>query len=520
MSLEIVRRVRGNVHGTIDLSELENVVIDHEIFQRLRRISQTAFLSYVFPGATHSRFEHSLGVLHLSGIAWNKLTINQRRLAETVGKNPAFAEIEKKSKNINGVLSPTFSNSNQIFESDYNLQVIRLAALLHDVGHPPFSHSGERFLPTLVEVLKANESKIPSYLKSYFEKKIEINPKEHARHEIFSILLIDKILRETYRDNPSLKLEVDPQDVVSVICPDISPSSNSPLNSLGIYKLLNELIAGEVDIDRMDYLLRDSRECGVVYGVFDVGRILDGLCIYLDPQDKSLHLAISHSSLPAFEDYLRARQSMYQQVYFHKTAASAEAMIQSIVSRLSKWTLPADIDTYVSYDEYNIGHALAAAAENKIQDVYEKKDFDQTLKNLLFRRVLWKLVYELTDESEIAENEAELKIKKICNHLTKNKIIFEVVKSSTYLTRFRPRSSTEERSRNYLRLIKKDSRKIPVVSPIEDHSTMIRTVTKRRFFVHRIYVESGKNEAGICHVDYSAHLIATLDFFPKKSKLP
>ncbi len=86
-------------------------------------------------------------------------------------------------------------------------------------------------------------------------------------------------------------MEVDPQDVISVICPEIAPSETSPLKSLGIYRLLNELISGEIDIDRMDYLLRDSRECGVVYGVFDAGRILDGLSAYLDPEDKIFALS-------------------------------------------------------------------------------------------------------------------------------------------------------------------------------------------------------------------------------------
>ena len=79
MALEIVRRVRGNLHGSIDVSTLEDKVIAHPIFQRLRRIKQTAFLSFVFPGASHTRFEHSLGTMHLAGKAWMKIWENQKR---------------------------------------------------------------------------------------------------------------------------------------------------------------------------------------------------------------------------------------------------------------------------------------------------------------------------------------------------------------------------------------------------------------------------------------------------------
>jgi len=77
MGLEIVRRIRGNINSSIDVTALEDAVIAHPYVQRLRRIKQLAFLHYVFPGATHSRFEHSLGVMQLAGLAWDKLKTNQ-----------------------------------------------------------------------------------------------------------------------------------------------------------------------------------------------------------------------------------------------------------------------------------------------------------------------------------------------------------------------------------------------------------------------------------------------------------
>ena len=96
MSLEIVRRIRDNTHGTIDISALEDAVLNHEYVQRLRRIRQLAFLYLVFPGASHSRFEHSLGVMNMAGTAWAKLEANQRRLADSLQKYDDFAGLENR----------------------------------------------------------------------------------------------------------------------------------------------------------------------------------------------------------------------------------------------------------------------------------------------------------------------------------------------------------------------------------------------------------------------------------------
>src|SRR6476619_7443933 len=99
MELEIVRRIRGNVHGTVDVTALEDRIIDHPVVQRLRRIKQLAFLSFVFPGATHSRFEHSLGVMQMAGLTWTKMRANQKRLVATCARYRDFAAVEKQGVN-------------------------------------------------------------------------------------------------------------------------------------------------------------------------------------------------------------------------------------------------------------------------------------------------------------------------------------------------------------------------------------------------------------------------------------
>ena len=110
MKLNIIRRIRDNVHGSVDLSDLEDAVIAHPIFQRLRRVKQTAFLGLVFPGASHTRFEHSLGVMHQAGRAWAKLKDNQFRIYDDTLNFGEFAKYEKMGLNTEsyGVLTPAF----------------------------------------------------------------------------------------------------------------------------------------------------------------------------------------------------------------------------------------------------------------------------------------------------------------------------------------------------------------------------------------------------------------------------
>jgi HD superfamily phosphohydrolase len=499
MTLEIVRRIRGNLHGSIDVSALEDLVIDHPLFQRLRRVHQTAFLSYVFPGATHSRFEHSLGVMHLAGVAWQKLEANQHRLKVSTRKYENFKdrEIKESLHENHGMLAPTFDLMGEVFSSSYILQALRLAALLHDVGHPPFSHSGERFLPSLESVL-AESKDLPGYLNQFLNQLqdswIECgrDPKTEAvSHEIFTVILVDRLLEDVYSKNKNIKTRIEMQDVVSIIMPEIPPVDGSPLLAMKVHHACHEIVSGEIDVDRMDYLQRDSRECGVVYGIFDADRILDSLSLYQDPISSNLHLAIQYTGLAAFEDYLRARQSMYLQLYFHKTSVAAEAMLQNIFSKMNNWRLPVDVDEYTSIDEYNILVVLKEALVERVKDEEVRVSVLGEIDDLLVKRQLWKRVFEITGSSdEIRHNEttekAKLAIKKLGYH-------FEQVSSASSLTKFRPRAKNQE-SKNYLRLIKKDSKQFLRVFPIEDFSELISN--QNSVHITRLYVKNKTNKDG------------------------
>lgn len=494
-SLDYVRRIRGNVHGSIGISRLEDLVISHPTLQRLRRIKQLAFLSYVFPGATHTRFEHSLGVMHLAGDTWQKMLANQLRLYRGCEKYDKFAQREKNTNRnmVHGLLAPTFDVLADVFSSGYTLQALRLAALMHDLGHPPFSHSGERFLPSWKAVRDSLEDQggfIFDYLDSRCNalKEKGVDPKLIAvRHEVFTLLLVEKVFKEVYASGEDAgEHAVTARDVISIICPDIEPSESSILWNNGVYKLCHELISGELDLDRMDYLLRDSKECGVVYGIFDDKRIQDSLTIYHDPKDSSLHLAITMSGLAAFEDYLRARHSMYLQVYFHKTSVAAESMIQSLASYLHEWKLPVNLQEYIKYDEYSIGPRLLSEAESRL-NAKDFADFSRILNDLLWNRRLWKRVYEVSTRS--GQSDLHNVLEHAAKIIKEEGGLYEIVSTSNSLTTFRPREENET-SKNYLRLIKKDEFQFPRVVPIEDQSNIVDNNDFVR--ISRIYVDDPK----------------------------
>ena len=154
----------------------------------------------------------------------------------------------------------------------------------------------------------------------------------------------------------------------------------------------------------MDYLLRDARQCGVSYGVFDADRILDTLSFYYSEQDDSYHLALRFSGLAAFEDYLRARQSMYYQVYFHKTAVACEAMLRYVSNFIGEWNLPSNVYKYVEHDDSNIYLTL----KEQIKEDPQRELLLRTLKGILENelcgreymnflhclvRIIWKIIY-------------------------------------------------------------------------------------------------------------------------------
>ncbi len=250
-------RIRCPVHGFIRFSENERKLIDHWIFRRLRHIRQLALTDMVYPGATHTRFEHSLGVMELAGRAFDHLAAtrgdllegNLKKVAELGGAPLAIAR-----------------------------QVVRLAGLLHDVGHACFSHAAE----TVIHEGSGHESFTYELVEEKEFLGIELDKAYFAG---FSGLL-GKVLRGGAVMPPQLKV-------------------------------LKDLVSGEMDADRSDYLLRDSHHCGVEYGRFDHRRMVQ--CLDLHEADGgALEIGLHRDGIHTFEALILARYQMNTQVYFHR----------------------------------------------------------------------------------------------------------------------------------------------------------------------------------------------------------
>lgn len=313
--------LRDPIHQRIPFSEFEHAVIDHPFFQRLRFISQLGFItSYVYPGGVQDRFTHALGAMHVAG-----------RL---------FSHMISESDLIAPYLTAEELNSLQIR--------VRMAGLLHDLGHGPFSHASEVVFP-MVEDLP--------FEWSWWKNR----PLRQAVHEDYSVLLIQTMAKEGLFDQEFAR------DVCSLIHKEITPSdyiTNIAARIPGIHEILKGLISGEADCDRMDYLLRDSYYCGVAYGRYDIHWLISAMGIA--QKDGKLIVSLSENGVRAFEDLLLARYHMIDQVYYHKTKAGfAHYLEEAIRQQEIQLEIPTDPYAYAYLRDGAVIELLFAAAKNE-----------------------------------------------------------------------------------------------------------------------------------------------------------
>ena len=244
---------RDSVHNIIRLKTEDDAgnllvrLIDTAEFQRLRRIRQLGLAHYAYQSAEHSRFTHSLGALHLATRILAKLDLKYKISAE--------AKI-----------------------------AVRVAALLHDIGHGAFSH----VLETILDF----------------------------HHEDFTIEAVLSDETEVGRILKKFSTEL-PENVADIIRGTFRPTA------------LAQLVSSQLDVDRMDYLLRDSLMTGAKYGIYDLEWIIKS--IEIDEENDRLY--VSGRGIYAVEDYLQARYYMFRQVYFHRTLRSAENVLRSLFRR-------------------------------------------------------------------------------------------------------------------------------------------------------------------------------------------
>lgn len=275
-------RVRCPIHGFINLSENECKLLETQEFQRLREIRQLALANLVYPGALHTRFEHSLGVCHLAGATAHRVNLGR----------------------------------------DWE-RSLRFAGLLHDLGHAPFSHVGEEALGLYSDPKIVWEA-------TGGEEKGDI-------HEVVTADLIRS------RDHIRVQLGTENTDRIVELMLDWHGDP--------IYK---SILSSSMDVDKQDYLLRDSYFCGVKYGSFDLDQLQNAFC-QLNGAENGNVLAIKKEGVHALEQFILAKFYMTRQVYFHKVRQITDRMLlRSIELGIEEDEIP-ELKTLFNYtksDEY------------------------------------------------------------------------------------------------------------------------------------------------------------------------
>jgi len=295
--------IKDPVHGYVYVTDNEKSIIDTYPMQRLRRLRQLAGSEYVYPGANHTRFEHCLGVMFLAG---------------KVVENPNLARVV----------------------SDEEAEIVRVAALLHDVGHGPFSHVFEQLL--MKDLEKTHED-----ISSWIIEKSEIS---------------DKLNKIGYEPTELAKLAV------------------GKLHKPG-KAFWDQIISSAVDVDKQDFIVRDTFHTGAEYGFIDVFRLIHALDLLGE------NLAVELSALSALEAFMIARIESFKSIYFHRVGRAAQIMLATAMEKandelgLTAFKTP---DQYLTMDDSTVWSSLKGCDKSKpiIED--------------LERRNLLKCAYERT----------------------------------------------------------------------------------------------------------------------------
>lgn len=343
--------IRDPIHGTIEISDAETKVLDSLAYQRLRAIKQLGFSEFSFPGATHNRYLHSIGVSHLAGRAF-----------DSIFKNFSFSKGLRK---------------------DQLRQSVKLAALLHDIGHGPLSHTTEEVMPSVASL------KIGAYAQRRTDLSLSerlTDPNRQANHEDYTIKFItDSSLTDVILQNAS---DIHPHWIACLVDKTLEVGSDFFIEQgLDFRPILSQIVSSELDVDRMDYLERDAYFCGTNYGRVELEWLISSLTYY--EQGGKLYLALSRRALYTFDDFLLARHHMHLMVYFHhKSIIFEELLNRYLTSEDCTFRLPSDIEDYIHYTDYALYEHLSSVRNPWARRIAERKPF--------------KMLFELhsTDESD------------------------------------------------------------------------------------------------------------------------
>ena len=296
--------IKDPVHGYVYITELEKKIIDSFPVQRLRRLRQLAGAEYVYPGANHTRFEHSVGVMYLAGKVVENPNIGQR-----INKDEA--------------------------------EMVRIAALLHDVGHGPFSHVFEHLL----------------------DKELGGKTHEDMTRWIIATSELKDILN---------KAGYDPEEIGKLATNKLEKPSKA---------FLGQIISSAVDVDKLDFVVRDTHHTGAEYGFVDVFRLIHAFDVL------NGDLAVDLGALSALESFIIARIESFKSIYFHRVGRAAQIMLAMAMEKaneelgLTSFKTP---EEYLAMDDYTVWTMLKNC--EKSREIIES----------LERRKMLKCAYERT----------------------------------------------------------------------------------------------------------------------------
>ena len=297
-----MRSFRDPLHGFIHADGLETALINSRPVQRLRFVHQLGFAFLVFPGAEHSRFSHVLGTMHLAGRVYDVLAEKHPELLE---KGPASRR----------------------------RRLLRAAALLHDIGHAPFSHSAEDLFAG------------------------GIDHEEMTRRLILDAEIVD--IFDCLGDG------LTAAEVANILA-----GPDDPLD-----QLLSKIVAGQLDVDKMDYLLRDSLYCGVRYGSYDLDRLLETVEAIEDPVHGGWGIGVEEGGVHALEALVMARYYMFTQVYFNVVGKALELHFHRWLSDDDSLRWPTNADEFLTHDDISTLSQLRQSDHTHARAIIERTQF-------------------------------------------------------------------------------------------------------------------------------------------------
>ena len=313
--------IRDPIHGAISIYRSERYILDHDFVQRLRGIRQLGFTQYSFPSATHTRFSHSVGVMHVAG-------------------------------NIFDTLHLPISESKK---SQYR-SLLRMTALLHDSGHGPYSHAAEYAMPPKRELFPNDQSGV------------------RATHEDYTVAILTQT---DINDLLQREFGFSGKHVAALIDPMIDTEDDFFVDQgLDLRTIFSQIISSNLDADRLDYLIRDSYFTGVRYGEVDVSWLINNMGYHISDRGE-VSLALERTALYALENFLLARLHMFLMVYFHNKSLGYELLFRKwLQDPECDYKIPADLEEYKYIDDGHLWYhmcqsPLAAAQAIKTRNIYK-----------------------------------------------------------------------------------------------------------------------------------------------------